>query len=58
MDPLWIDLKRWYYSLYRGQRYLVWMAVALFTLTIVGWVTHGPSERKTNNPIILNKGIR
>jgi hypothetical protein len=58
MDPLWINLRSWYYSLYRGQRYLVWIAVALFTLTIAGWVTNEPSERKTNKPIILNKGVR
>jgi hypothetical protein len=58
MDPLWINLRRWYYSLYRGQRYLVWIAVALFTLTIAGWITHEPEERKTNKPIILNKGVR
>lgn len=57
MDPLWIDLKKWYASLYRGQRYLVWVVVAFFVFVIVAWTTNEPSERKTR-PIILDKGVR
>lgn len=40
IDPLLvIQLQKWYNGLYRGEKYLVLIGLALILLTIILWVT-------------------
>jgi len=49
----WYEFKRWYKSLYRGERYLVILLACVIIIGLLKWVTHEPSERKQNFPIKL-----
>ena len=51
--PEWYEFKRWYKSLYRGERYLFILLVCVIIVVLLKWVTHMPSERKQNFPITL-----
>ena len=51
--PEWYKFKRWYKSLYRGERYLVILLACVIIIGLLKWITHGPSERKQNVPIKL-----
>ena len=51
--PEWYKFKRWYKSLYRGERYLVILFISVIIIALLLWVTHEPSERKQNFPIKL-----
>jgi hypothetical protein len=51
--PEWYEFKRWYKSLYRGERYLVILLACVIIIGLLKWITHEPSERKQNVPIKL-----
>lgn len=48
------ELKEWYRNLYRGERILVLIGLALIIVMLALWVTHEPKERQgVPKPIIL-----
>ena len=48
------DIKEWYKNLYRGERILVLIGLALIFVMLALWVTHEPKERQgVPKPIIL-----
>ena len=48
------ELKEWYRNLYRGERILVLIGLALILVMLALWVTHEPKERQgVPKPIIL-----
>ena len=48
------ELKEWYRNLYRGERILVLIGLALILVMLGLWVTHEPRERQgVPKPIIL-----
>ena len=48
------DIKEWYKNLYRGERILVLIGLALIIVMLALWVTHEPKERQgVPKPIIL-----
>ena len=48
------DIKEWYKNLYRGERILVLIGLALIIVMLALWVTHEPRERQgVPKPIIL-----
>ena len=49
------ELKEWYDNLYRGEKILVKIGIAIFIVMIAFWVTHEPREREgVKKPILLN----
>ena len=48
------ELKEWYRNLYKGERILVLIGLALILVMLALWVTHEPKERQgVPKPIIL-----
>ena len=48
------NIKEWYKNLYRGERILVLIGLALIGIMLALWVTHEPKERQgVPKPIIL-----
>lgn len=48
------NIKEWYKNLYRGERILVLIGLALIFVMLALWVTHEPKERQgVPKPIIL-----
>ena len=48
------ELKEWYRNLYRGERILVLIGLALILVMLALWITHEPKERQgVPKPIIL-----
>ena len=48
------ELKEWYRNLYKGERILVLIGLALILVMLGLWVTHEPRERQgVPKPIIL-----
>ena len=48
------DIKEWYKNLYRGERILVLIGLALIIVMLALWVTHEPKARQgVPKPIIL-----
>ena len=53
------ELKEWYDNLYRGEKILVKIGIAIFIVMIAFWVTHVPKEREgVKKPIIINGPVR
>ena len=53
------DIKEWYNNLYRGEKFLVKIAVVLIVVMVAFWVTHEPKEREgVKKPIIINGPAR
>ena len=53
------DFKRWYKNLYKGERILVLIGLALILVMLALWVTHEPRERQgVQKPIILQGPIK
>ena len=49
------DIKEWYSNLYRGEKFLVKIAVVLIVVMVAFWVTHEPKKRSgVPKPILLN----
>ena len=48
------ELNEWYRNLYKGERILVLIGLALILVMLALWVTHEPKERQgVPKPIIL-----
>lgn len=48
------ELKEWYRNLYKGERILVLIGLALIIVMLALWVTHEPKARQgVPKPIIL-----
>ena len=53
------DFKRWYKNLYKGERILVLIGLALILVMLALWVTHEPRERQgVQKPIILQGPLK
>ena len=53
------ELKEWYRNLYKGERILVLIGLALIIVMAALWITHEPRERQgVKKPIILQGPIK
>jgi hypothetical protein len=53
------ELKEWYRNLYKGERILVLIGLAILLVMLALWVTHEPRERQgVKKPIILQGPIK
>ena len=53
------DWYKWYRNLYRGERILVLIGLALILVMLALWVTHEPRERQgVKKPIILQGPLK
>jgi len=49
------EFERWYNNLYRGEKILVKIGIAIFIVMIAFWVTRVPEEREgVKKPIVIN----
>ena len=55
MDPLLLNkFKHWYRSLYRSERYLFIICIAVICIMVVAWITKD-FEKPVRKPIILER---